>query len=60
MDVRPLLQQVAEEAGDWFEALPERPVHVEAATPVITDVLGDDPVPPRSCSTTSSATSTAG
>ncbi len=47
MDVRPLLQQVAEEAGDWFEALPERPVHVETATPVITDVLGDDPVPPE-------------
>src|SRR5215218_911775 len=46
MDVRPLLHRVADEAGDWFDALPERPVHAETAGPAITGVLGDDPTDP--------------
>src|SRR5215207_7442999 len=46
MDVRPLLHRVADEAGDWFDALPERPVHAATAEPAITGVLGDDPTDP--------------
>ena len=32
-DVRALLHRVADEAGDWFDALPERPVGPERAQP---------------------------
>ena len=35
-DVRALLHRVADEAGDWFDALPERPVGPERAQPDLT------------------------
>ena len=44
-DVRAVLRQVADAAGDWFDALPERPVRPDA-TPAdmrVPDVLGDGP-----------------
>jgi glutamate/tyrosine decarboxylase-like PLP-dependent enzyme len=46
MDVRPLLHQVADEAGEWFEALPDRPVHAATSEPAIGATLTDDAVDP--------------
>jgi len=46
MDVRPLLHRVADEAGDWFDALPERPVRPDRSPAELTvaDRLPDGPV----------------
>src|SRR3954468_14288732 len=46
-DVRALLHRVADEAADWLQALPERPVRPDAtpAELALTDVLADAPVP---------------
>jgi glutamate/tyrosine decarboxylase-like PLP-dependent enzyme len=46
LDVRALLHRVADEAGDWFDALDERPVgpaHTPADMTVV-DALSDDPM----------------
>jgi glutamate/tyrosine decarboxylase-like PLP-dependent enzyme len=45
MDVRALLHRVADEAGEWFEALPERPVRADTMAPEIGDVLAEAAVP---------------
>src|SRR6478672_11905112 len=45
VDVRAVLRQVADAAGDWYDALPERPVRPDA-TPAgmrIPDALPDGP-----------------
>ena len=47
MNTRSLLHEVADYAGDWLDALPERPVG-PAHTPAqmrITEALGDGPLP---------------